>query len=95
MELTAEEVRRIALLARLGLSDEEVERMRTQLANILEHFQELSQLDTSGIVPTAQSVSLENVYRTDEIMPSLPVTEVLANAPSQEDSSFRVNAVLE
>ena len=95
MQLSAEEVRRIALLARLGLSDEEVERLRDQLSNILEHFEELSQLDTGNLLPTAQSVNLENVYRQDEILPSLPVEQVLANAPAQEDNSFRVNAVLE
>jgi aspartyl-tRNA(Asn)/glutamyl-tRNA(Gln) amidotransferase subunit C len=95
MELTEAEVRRIALLARLGLSDHEVEKLRGQLSDILEHFEELSRLDTTGVEPTAQSISLENVYREDEPLPSLPVSEVLANAPAQEDKSFRVNAVLE
>ena len=94
-KLTAEEVRRIALLARVGLSDEEVEKLRSQLSNILDHFEALSQLDTSGVAPTAQSVNLQKVYRADEILPSLSVSDVLANAPAQEENSFRVNAVLE
>jgi aspartyl-tRNA(Asn)/glutamyl-tRNA(Gln) amidotransferase subunit C len=95
MKLTDEEVRHIALLARLGISDAEVEKFRIQLSNILENFDILSQADTEGLAPTSQSVVLENVYRPDEAGPSLPVRDVLANAPDQEDDSFKVNAVLE
>jgi len=95
MKLTDEEVRHIALLARLGISDAEVEKFRIQLSDILENFDILSQADTEGLAPTSQSVVLENVYRPDEAGPSLPVSEVLANAPDQEDNSFKVNAVLE
>ena len=95
MKLTDEEVRHIALLARLGISDSEVEKFRDQLSNILENMELLKQVDTSGIEPTSQSVALQNVFRPDEPGPSLAVDEVLANAPGQEDSSFRVNAVLE
>lgn len=95
MQLTDEEVRHIALLARLGISDAEVEKFRNQLSSILENMDILQQVDTTGLEPTSQSVALENVYREDETGPSLPVTEVLANAPGQEDNSFKVNAVLE
>jgi len=95
MKLTDEEVRHIALLARLGISDAEVEKFRAQLSNIIENFDILSQVDTEGLPPTAQSVALENVYRPDEPKPSLTVDEVLANAPDQEDNAFKVNAVLE
>ena len=95
MKLTDEEVRHIALLARLGISEAEVEKFRNQLSSILENFDILSQVDTEGLAPTAQSVALENVYRPDEAKPSLPVDEVLANAPEKEDNSFKVNAVLE
>jgi len=95
MKLTDDEVRHIALLARLGISDAEVEKFREQLSNILENFDILSQVDTEGLPPTSQSVALENIYRPDEPKPSLPVDEVLANAPDQEDNSFKVNAVLE
>lgn len=95
MKLSAEEVRRIALLARLGLSDEEVEKFRNQLSDILVNFDELAKVDTTGLPPTAQSVNLENIYRPDEPKPCMPVPDVLANAPAQEDNSFRVNAVLE
>jgi aspartyl-tRNA(Asn)/glutamyl-tRNA(Gln) amidotransferase subunit C len=95
MKLSADEVRHIALLARLGISDGEVEKFRNQLSNILVNMEVLSQVDTTGLPPTAQSVSLENVYRPDEPLPSLPTEDVLANAPGQEDGSFKVNAVLE
>jgi aspartyl-tRNA(Asn)/glutamyl-tRNA(Gln) amidotransferase subunit C len=95
MKLSDEEVRHIALLARLGISDAEVEKFREQLSNILENFDILSQVDTEGLAPTSQSVMLENIYRPDEAGPSLPVSDVLANAPDQEDNSFKVNAVLE
>ncbi len=95
MKLTDEEVRHIALLARLGISDAEVEKFRNQLSNILENMEILKQVDTTGLEPTSQSVALQNVFRPDEPKPSLPVAEVLANAPDQEDNSFKVNAVLE
>lgn len=95
MKLSAEEVRHIALLARLGISEEEVEKFRSQLSHILENMEILSQVDTEGLPPTAQSIALENVYRPDEVKPSLPVTDVLSNAPGQEDNAFKVNAVLE
>lgn len=95
MKLTEEEVRHIALLARLGLSDQDVDRFCHQLSAILENFDILNQAETEGLQPTAQSVSLENVFRPDEPLSSLPPAQVLANAPVQEDSSFKVNAVLE
>ena len=95
MKLTDEEIRHIALLARLGISDAEVEKFRNQLSSILENMEILKQVDTTGLEPTSQSVALENIYREDESKSSLPVAEVLANAPDQEDNSFKVNAVLE
>jgi len=95
MSLSAEEVRHIALLARLGLSEEEVEKFRTQLSNILENMEILKGVDTADLPPTAQTIALSNVYRADEPEPSLPVKDVLANAPAQEDDSLKINAVLE
>ncbi len=95
MKLTDEEVRHIALLARLGISDSEVEKFRVQLSNIMENFDILSQADTEGLPPTAQSVALENIYRPDEARLSLPADDVLANAPDREENCFKVNAVLE
>ena len=93
--LTAEEVRHIAMLARLGLSDEEVETMRVQLSQVLEHIAMLQKVDTSAIEPTAQVISYSNVTRPDQARPSWPTEAVLANAPGAEGAFFRVPAVLE
>ena len=95
MKLSREEVLHIALLARLGLTDAEVDRLREQLSNILENFEILQQVDTSGIPPTAQSIPLQNVVKEDEVTPSLPQSQILANAPRKEGNFFRVRAVLE
>ena len=95
MKLSRKEVEHLALLARLGLSEEEKERFREQLSTILENFEILQQVDTTDVSPTAHSVALQNVMREDEITPSLPVDEVLSNAPNQEEGCFKVRAVLE
>ena len=95
MKLSREEVLHIALLARLGLTETEVNRLREQLSNILENFEVLQQVDTTDIPPTAQSIPLQNVMRRDEAAPSLPQSQILANAPRREENFFRVRAVLE
>lgn len=95
MKLSREEVLHIALLARLGISEAEVERFREQLSNILENFEILQEVDTEDVPPTAQSIALQNVMREDEIEPSFPREEIVANAPRQAEGSFRVRAVLE
>jgi len=95
MKLSREEVLHIARLARLGLTDAEVDKFGEQLSNILENFEILQQVDTSGVPPTAQSIDLQNVMRRDEIAPSLPPEDILANAPRREGDCFRVRAVLE
>jgi aspartyl-tRNA(Asn)/glutamyl-tRNA(Gln) amidotransferase subunit C len=95
MKLSREEVLHIARLARLGLNDEEVERAREQLSNILENFEVLKSVNTDDVPPTAQSLVLQNVLREDEPCDSFPRKDVLANAPQQDEDSFRVRAVLE
>jgi len=95
MKLSREEVWQIARLARLGLTEAEVDRLREQLSNILENFEILQQVDTTDVPPTAQSIALQNVMRSDEVAPSLPAKEILANAPRKESDCFRVRAVLE
>jgi len=95
MSLSREEVLHIARLARLGLTDAEVDRMQEQLSNILENFEILAGVDTADVPPTAQSIALNNVFREDEIEPSLSQDDVLANAPRREGEFFRVRAVLE
>lgn len=95
MKLSREEVNHIALLARLGLSEEEMEKFRGQLSNILENFEVLQQVDTSDVPPTAYPTPLENVLGEDEVAPSFPQGEILENAPRKEEGCFRVRAVLE
>ncbi len=95
MSLTRDEVLHIAQLAHLGLSEDEVPKFQEQLSEILDHFEALRALDTEGVPPTSHPLPLESVMREDEVAPSLPVEDVLANAPNAEDDLFRVRAVLE
>ncbi len=94
MGLSRQDVEHVAALARLGLSDDEVERLRDQLSSILDHIAVLDRLDTAAIPPTAQVIELSNVWRDDVERPSLPRESVLANAPRQTDGFFEVHAVL-
>lgn len=93
--ITRDDVRKVAALARLELSDGEVERMAIELGGILDHIAALSELKTDHISPTSQVLDLSNVLRDDVVRPSLPVEAVLANAPDRDEQSFRVRAVLE
>ena len=95
MKLSCEDVLHIALLARLGLTEAEVNKFREQLSHILESFEMLQQVDTTDVPPTAQSIPLQNVMAADEVAPSLSASEVLNNAPRREGDFFRVRAVLE
>ena len=95
MKLSREEVLNVARLARLGLVEAEINKLGEQLSDILENFEILQQVDTSGVSPTAQSIALQNVLRDDEVVPSLLPSEILANAPRKEGDCFRVRAVLE
>jgi len=95
MKLSREEVKHLALLARLGLSDSELEQFREQLSNILDNFEILQRVDTTDVLPTSHSIALENVLRDDETISSLPVEDVLSNSPDREENYFKVRAVLE
>ncbi len=95
MLLSHDEVGHIAWLARLGVTDAEIEVFREELSVILEHFRALEELDT-GDVPTATHASLlHNVFRDDVPQRSLSSDEVLANAPDSQDGCFRVPPILE
>jgi aspartyl-tRNA(Asn)/glutamyl-tRNA(Gln) amidotransferase subunit C len=94
MKLTPNEVRHVAALARLGLSEQEVIRMGDQLSSILEHIAVLERVDTSTVLPTAQVTTLANVMRDDVVAESLPRAAILANAPRQRDGFFEVDAIL-
>ncbi len=80
----------MAKLARLRLSEEEVERMAGELSGILEHVDRIGKLDLEGVEPTSHVVALENVLRGDEPRPSLPRKVALASAPDPVDGAFRV-----
>ena len=95
MALTSDEVRHVALLTRIRLTEQEVELYRSQMDDILEHFQTLQELDTDQVAPTSHSVPLDTVMRDDETMPCLDKEDVLSNAPRREGDYFRVKAVLE
>jgi aspartyl-tRNA(Asn)/glutamyl-tRNA(Gln) amidotransferase subunit C len=95
MKLTREDVKHIALLARLGRTDEDIDKFQVQLSVILDNFEILKKVDTTDVEPTAQSIVLENVFREDKAEQSYEVEDVLANAPQQDDNYFRVQAVLE
>jgi len=85
-----EQVLYVARLARLELSEPEVERMATELSVILEHVERIGELDLEGVEPTSHVVALENVLRPDEPRPSLPRERTLASAPDAADGAYRV-----
>ena len=85
-----DQVLHVAKLARLELSDDEVEQMAKELSGILEHVDRISELDLDGVEPTSHVVKLENVLRADEPRPSLDRDVALANAPDPSDGAFRV-----
>jgi aspartyl-tRNA(Asn)/glutamyl-tRNA(Gln) amidotransferase subunit C len=95
MAITREEVRHVAMLFRMSLSEEEIARLQQQLSQIIDYFQVLQQVDTEGVPPTSHTLALENVTRDDEPCPSYPAEDILANAPLSEGGFFRVRAVLE
>ena len=85
-----EQVLHVAKLARLRLSDEEIERMSSDLSGILDHIEKIEELDLDGVEPTSHVVALENVLRADEPRPSWPRERVLEVAPDAGDGGFRV-----
>ena len=85
-----EQVLHVARLARLRLSDAEVDRMADELSGILEHVERIGELDLDGVEPTSHVVAVENALRADEPRPSLPVDVALENAPDPALGGFRV-----
>jgi aspartyl-tRNA(Asn)/glutamyl-tRNA(Gln) amidotransferase subunit C len=90
MAISKDEVAHVARLARLKLTDDELERFGEQLSAILEAVGKVSELDLADVPPTAHPLDLVNVWDDDEPRPSLPVEEALANAPDRDGSFFRV-----
>jgi len=94
-ELKSEDVHQIAHLYRLGITEDEIEQFRGQLAQILESFQILNNVDTETIYPTEHSGNVSNIMREDEPKSPLDKEDILSNAPLKENDFFRVKAVLE
>jgi aspartyl-tRNA(Asn)/glutamyl-tRNA(Gln) amidotransferase subunit C len=92
--LSADDVRHVAKLARLTLTDEEVDRFTAQLAGVLAHAADVAALDLAEVPPTAHALEMRNVLRPDEPVPSLDREEVLAAAPDVEDFRFRVPRIV-
>lgn len=95
MKITRAEVEHVARLARLELTDAEMETFTGQMDAILAYVEKLNELDTSGIVPTAHAVPMENAFRDDREAPSIGIESALANAPDRVEGFFRVPKVIE
>lgn len=95
MALSQQEVAHVARLARLSLSEAELDQMRSQLSNILEYIELLQEVNVEGVPLTAQVTNLQTVLRPDSVTESLARDEALVNAPDQRDGMFRVKPVFE
>lgn len=93
--LTRADVEHVARLARLALTDDELERLTGDLAAVLEHAADVAALDLDGVPPTAHPLPLRNVLRADVVRPTLDRDEVLAAAPATEDGRFRVPRIMD
>jgi len=88
--ITRDEVLHVARLARLELSEDEIAKFQEQLSDILEAVSKVSELDLSGVPPTAHPLAIENAWAEDASRPCLPLEDVFANAPDRDDDHFRV-----
>lgn len=94
MKISKEEVLHVAHLARLNLTENELEKMTGQLDNILSYFDKLAELDTSNIEPTSHAFQLSNAFREDTVKESLPQDKALENGPQQDGQSFQVPRII-
>jgi aspartyl-tRNA(Asn)/glutamyl-tRNA(Gln) amidotransferase subunit C len=95
MKISRAEVEHVSRLARLALSDGELDTLTGEMDAILDYVEQLNTLDTDGIVATAHAVPMENAFRPDEIKPGLTPEQALSNAPDVAESAFRVRRVIE
>lgn len=93
-KITREEVRHVAHLARLELSERDEVRMTEQMNNILDYMETLNQVDTSHVPPTTHAIQNKNVFRPDKVLESLPREAALSNAPQSDTNSFVVPKVI-
>lgn len=94
MSLTRADVEKVSLLARLRLTDDELNRLTVELGQIVHFVEQLKALDTTGVAPLAHALDVTNVFAADEVRPSLDRDQALANAPKRDDECYRVPAVL-
>ena len=95
MKITKEEVEHVALLARLKFNENEIERFTTQMNGILEYMEKLAELDTGQVEPTFHAVAQINVFREDQVQPSISRELSLSNAPDGDRGFFRVPKIIE
>ena len=95
MKIERREVEHVAALARLRLSEEEIDKFTGQLDGILTYFEMLNTLDTSDVEPTAHVIEITNAFRDDEARDSYPPDEILENAPEREDQYFKVPRIVD
>ncbi|MDP6559291.1 MAG: Asp-tRNA(Asn)/Glu-tRNA(Gln) amidotransferase subunit GatC [Candidatus Binatia bacterium] len=95
MNITKEDVERVALLARLELSSEEKELFAEQLDKIFHHIEKLNQLDTENVEPLAHAVDIVNAFREDRVVNRPSTDSLLANAPAREENFFKVPKIIE
>lgn len=94
MAITRADVENVALLARLQLSDAELDRLAGELANIVGYVDQLAEVDTTGVEPMAHAVEVHNVFADDAVEPSLPREAALSNSPRHNDRGYLVPPVL-
>jgi aspartyl-tRNA(Asn)/glutamyl-tRNA(Gln) amidotransferase subunit C len=94
-KISEADVRHVAHLSRLECTDEEARRFSQDLNAILEHMDKLAELDTDDVEPTSHALKMQNVFREDEVRPSLPTDEALANAPDREGPFFKVPQIIQ
>lgn len=95
LSISREDVEHVANLARLRFNEDEMEQMTRELSSILAYMEQLKEIDTTGIEPTTHAIELFNVFREDQVRPSMEVQEALANAPSRKGDAFRVPKIID
>lgn len=95
MRLTKQDIESVAYLSRLELSEEEKDKLTGQINRLLDNFGELAKLDTDDVEPTSHTIPVFNVFRKDEVRPSVSVEDVISNAPQAADNCFVVPRVVE
>jgi aspartyl-tRNA(Asn)/glutamyl-tRNA(Gln) amidotransferase subunit C len=94
MSITIKDVKHVAVLSRLGLNEDELQKYEKELNDVLNFMEKLNELDTMGVEPTSHVLDIHNVFRRDVVEKSLDLEDVLANAPDRDDDYFKVPSIL-